>query len=85
MATEPNNGPKTEPTTEPQRQSDRGNGKPLDQQSREEPNAERVEQATDQERGAGQGRDVPDENGEPPSVKQPGGNPEESEPPVENI
>jgi hypothetical protein len=73
MATEPNNGPKTEPTTEPQRQSDRGNGKPLDQQSREEPNTERVE------------RDVPDENGEPPSVKRPGGNAEESEPPVENI
>lgn len=31
------------------------------------------------------GRDLPDENGEPPSVKRPGGNPEESEPPVENI
>ncbi len=30
------------------------------------------------------GRDLPDENGEPPSVKRPGGNPEESEPPVEN-
>lgn len=30
-------------------------------------------------------RDLPDENGEPPSVKRPGGNPEESEPPVENI
>ncbi len=31
------------------------------------------------------GRDLPDENGEPPSVKRPGGNPEESEPPVENF
>ncbi|MFJ4292587.1 MULTISPECIES: hypothetical protein [Cupriavidus] len=28
--------------------------------------------------------DIPDENGEPPSVKRRGGNPEESEPPVEN-
>lgn len=29
-------------------------------------------------------RDIPDENGEPPSVEKPG-NPEESEPPVENF
>ncbi|CAQ71972.1 hypothetical protein [Cupriavidus taiwanensis] len=28
--------------------------------------------------------DIPDENGEPPSVRRPGGKPEESEPPVEN-
>ncbi len=85
MAIESNSGPKTEPTTEPQRQSDRGTGKPLDQQSREEPNAEGVERAAEQQTGVGQGRDIPDENGEPPSVKRPGGSAEESEPPVENI
>lgn len=31
------------------------------------------------------GRDLPDENGEPPSVKRPGGDPDASEPPVENF
>lgn len=30
------------------------------------------------------GRDLPDENGEPPSTRQPG-NPDASEPPVENF
>lgn len=29
--------------------------------------------------------DTPDENGEPPSVRQPGGDPDAKEPPVENF
>ncbi|MGY8525534.1 hypothetical protein [Paracidovorax citrulli] len=40
----------------------------------------------DKQRGADPagGRDLPDENGEPPSVRQPG-DPDASEPPVENF
>lgn len=78
MATEPQSQPKPDDA----RTTDAGPG----QQQRATTPPEGTPSGTPPAREAdpAAGRDLPDENGEPPSVKRPG-NPDASEPPVENF